>query len=448
MRRKWCRVVMIAALAVCLAGCGAREQQKDSAEKNQVDAVVRNAGMTSEEQQRLRLKADIEPEVILTEHCLYTVSDDEEDLDSAVIVQKDHQGNELKRIPLKGVSESDLLDLLCGSDKHIIFSKYAEDGFLNLYSVPVLQTDDGETVPWEKAERIGSCYEEEIVGYAQAALCEPYLIYREDAHTLVRLDMETGDRKTYAIPLTIIELYNFANIDGYLYLVSARDEDSDSDSAINFCIHRINFNDGTSEKLYESERQEYPHSLYIDGKFLYMWFTDMSNNGSVPARMECFDLEQKKIAGQLFAREIEDFMREKVMAGSVEECWEHYEGDCFFVYAGRLYMMENTSWLTEKGGDGEVAIPRTVLLSCSANDLTDLKSEQDLAVWFQKQKCDKSAVGLGGYGDVYYFIYDSYEDQQPPKTHLMRYYLDTKQIEEVDHKELIWQGYSASYSWE
>lgn len=114
MRRKWCSIVMVAALAVCLAGCGARKQQKETAE-----------------------------------------------------------------------------------EKNIIFSKYAEDGFLNLYSVSVLQTDDGETVPWEKAERIGSCYEEEIVGYAQAALCEPYLIYREDAHTLVRLDMETGDRKTY-----------------------------------------------------------------------------------------------------------------------------------------------------------------------------------------------------------------------------------------------------------
>ena len=93
MRRKLWITGIMTMLAVCLAGCGVRETQQDMAEeKNKADAVIQNAGMNSEEQQKAILKEDIQRGMILTEHCLYVQDDD------AVIVQMDHEGNERNRV--------------------------------------------------------------------------------------------------------------------------------------------------------------------------------------------------------------------------------------------------------------------------------------------------------------------------------------------------------------
>lgn len=435
MRRKIWITVMMTALVLGLAGCGAREQQKDTAEKkNKADAVIQDAGTTSEEQQKVFLKAHTD--AVLTKHCLYTDYNDDDCKD--VIVQMDYEGNELKRFPINEEEIDE--ELLCGSDKRLILSRNADvdedDETRVLYSVPIVQTEDGETVQWEQEEKITSYYDE-FLKFPNAVLCDPYLLYKEDRNTLVRLDMETGERKNFTFPLTDLRLYHFGYIDDDLYLVTKNDDDMDSGK--NSAVYRLNIAEGTSEKLYECEKQdEYPYDLFVDGQFIYMLFTETLRSGVLEDWIECFDLEQQKTVGQLSFEEIKRLIQDEVMAGSVEEVWE-FALDGLSLYGGRLYIMARTSWLTEKGGDGEAAIPRTVLLSCSAKDMTDLKYEQDLAEWFQEQGCDKfvSGIGTGGYKDIYYFIY---EDENHI-THMMRYYLDTKQIEEVDKKELIRQVY-------
>ena len=428
MRRLWSAVVLTA-LAVCLSGCGVREQQKDTTEeKSKADAVIQNAGMNSEKQKRAFLEENAG--LVMTERCLY-----EDDAVDDLIIQMDYEGNERNRFPIN--EEENAEYLVCGSDKRLILSTYVDDDTLTLYNVPVLQTDDGETVRWEQKEKIAPCYGDTIGCAAEVVLCEPYLFYKEDSNKLVRLDMETGDRKNFTFPLTDIELYHFAYADEYLYLFNLKDDDVDMDSGENSAVYRINIAEGTSEKLYECEKpDEDPYNLFVDGQFLYILFDDENARDD---RIECFDPEQKKTVGQLSVREIERLIKEEVMSGSVEECWE-FALDGISIYAGRFYIMARTSWLKEKGGN-EVPIPKTVLLSCSAKDMTDLKYEQDLAKWFQKQACDKTVLGLGMDGDEdnYYFLYDSYESEKPNITHLMRYHLNTKQIEEVDEKEPIWK---------
>lgn len=422
MKRRLRSVVLLISLAVCLSGCGGRGLQKDTTgEKSKADTVIQNAGINNEEKRKAFLEENAN--VVLTDRCLYIDASSDD-----VIIQMDYEGNELNRFPINEEENAEVL--VCGSDKRLILGKNAEDEddeTMTLCSVPVLQTDDGETVRWEQEEEVGPCKDE------VAVLCEPYLFYQEARNTLVRLNMETGERKNFTFPLAELDL--FACMDGYMYLFNGRDVDVDMDSGENSALYRINVAEGTSEKLYEREKQgEYPHDLFVDGQFLYILFGDEY----VVDRIECFDLEQKKTAGQLSVGEIERLIKEEVMSGSVEECWE-FSLDGLSVYKGRLYIMARTSWLTEKGGDGEAAIPRTVLLSCAHKDMTDLKYEQDLAEWFQKQGCDKTVSGLGmdGDEDSYYFLYDSYESEKPVIIHLMRYHLDTKQVEEVDEKELL-----------
>lgn len=424
MKRRLRSVVLLTSLAVCLSGCGGRGLQKDTTgEKSKADTVIQNAGINNEEKRKAFLEENAD--VVLTDRCLY-IDDSVDD----VIIQMDYEGNELDRFPRNEEENAEVL--LCGSDKRLILSKYASDDTETLYSVPVLQTDDGETVRWEQEEKIAPCYPC-YHDDAEAVLCEPYLFYEEDCNTLVRLNMETGERKNFTFPLAELDLFDC--MDGYLYLFNERDDDVDLDSEENSAVYRINVAEGTSEKLYECGKQgEYPHDLFVDGQFLYILFY----NGYVADRIECFDLKQKKTVGQLPGGEIERLIKEEVMSGSVEECWE-FALDGLSVYGGRFYIMARTSWLTEKGGDGEAAIPGTVLLSCADKDMTDLKYEQDLAEWFQKRDCDETASGLGmdGEEDSYYFLYESYEREKPNITHLMRYHLDTKQIEEVDEKELL-----------
>ena len=425
MRRRLWSAVVLTALAVCLSGCGAREQQKGTTvEKSRADAIIQNARINNEEQQKAFLEEHAG--VVLTERCLY-----EYDAVDDVIVQMDYEGNELNRFPINEEENCEIL--LCGSDKRLILSKYVKDDTLTLYSVPVLQTEDGETVRWEQEEKITSCYEE-FLG-PEVVLYEPFLLYKEDSNTLVRLDMETGERKNFTFPLTDLAVYRLAYIDDYLYLVNKKDNDVDMDSGKNSTVYRINIAEGTAEKLYECEKQdEQPYNLFVNGQFLYM----LVDNGHVMDRIECFDMEQKKTVGQLSVREIECLIKEEVMTGSVEECWE-FDLDGISIYAGRFYIMASTSWLKEKGVSRETAIPRTALLSCSAKEMTDLKYEQDLTEWFKKQGCDKTVLGLGIAGDEdnYYFQYELYEGEKTNISHLMRYHLDTKQIEEVDEKELI-----------
>lgn len=443
MRGKLRIVVVVTALVLGLAGCGAREQQKDTAEgQSKADAVIQNVELSSEEGKKAFLKAHTES--VLTEHCLYTEYDDD---GNDVIIQMDYEGNEQNRFPIN--EEENCETLVCGSDKRLILSKYVGDEedieITDLYSVPVVQTEEGETVQWEQEEKIGSCYDG-LLEFSKAVLCEPYLLYiecyKENHNTLVRLDLETGEQKKFTFPLADLDLYYPAYIEDYLYLVNTKDIDFDKGSENNAAVYRIDIAQGSLEKLYESEKQEEdPCILFVDGQFLYQ----VIENDAVEDRIECFDLKQKKTVGQLSVEEIKRLIREEVMSGSVEECWE-FILDGLSVYAGRLYIMPKTSWLTEKGGDGEAAIPETVLLSCSAKDMTDLKYEQDFEEWLQKQDCDKMMLGLGTAGkeDGYYFVYDSYDEVHEQRNYyLMRYHLDTKQIEEVDKKELIWQLYYA-----
>lgn len=429
MRRKWCSVVMIAALAVCLAGCGAREQQRDSAEeKNQVDAVVRNAGMTSEEQQRLELKADIEPGVVLTEHCLYYFDDEN-------IIQTDHAGNELSRVPLE--DDETFAGLLCGSGQRIVYAREYTSDYdveqIDLYQVPVLQTDDGESVNWDQKQKLVSCRYDPVL-YPDVFLQEPYLVYRLDDYTIVRHHLETGDEEKMDLSMDQLAVENNADFDGCLYFRGIPTEDKWEDMG---ALYRLDIANWKLEKLYEMEdREEYISHIWIEGSFAYMNISK-DEDGYVFSRLECFDLEQKKRVGQLSAQDIFGFLEQEKICTWAQDA----EIDCsgLSVYAGKAY-------LTVSGYDYDVESgkekSRDILLCCTEKNLSNLENEREMTDWYDTHSKDEGHCNtLDGYGEFYYFeVIDEEEDE----FQRMCYHLDTKQMEELGHNELIWQGYERS----
>ncbi|MDE6566969.1 MAG: hypothetical protein K2K70_04445 [Lachnospiraceae bacterium] len=427
MRGKLRIAVVVTALALGLAGCGVKEQQKDTAEdKSKADAVIQHAGNTSEERQMLTLKEDIEPGAVLTEYCLYKEEDD------AVIVQSDHAGNELSRVTLE---DDDTFDgLLCGSDKRIIYARERADSELlnidrDLYSAPVLQTENGETVRWDQAEKIATYRyelgEESNVYYLQ----EPYLIYCADDHTMVRHNLETGDEENMELSPEHMAEFDIASLDGYLYL-----EEDDYDYEEKIGLYRIDIAKWTIEKVIELENQEEEiGQIWIEGPLLYMEI-GRDEDGFVLDRLECFDLDQKKTVGQLSTQEIISFLEKEKLCTDVVE--SDVDCDGLSVYAGKVYITLSVyGQLEEEVNDGV----RVVLLRCSENDLSNLENEQEMTEWYYENKNYSAFSVLDGYGDLYYFDYAD----KDMDGHLMRYHLDTKKMEEVGHDELIWRGYEA-----
>lgn len=394
-------------LAACLAGCGAKGSGED--QERLPEKTMEHSVRMDEDAQRDVLKARIEyierdgDGVVLTEHCLY------EEAKEGLVVQRNHQGKELSRHRLD--SKGAGFVLYCGSEKRIIY----ENGVRDLYSAPVSQTDDGETVSWEQSEKVAA-YQGECT---YVCLCEPYLIYGEDDNTLVRLDLDTGERKTMEFPLSNSTIERFSAGEEWLYLT---ERESGS-------VYRIHPKEWNYEKLYECEDPgERIELITVDGSFLFLeLFSDY--------RIECFDMEQQKTVGKLSVAEVKQFLQ-------AEELWKDTEKkklisfDGVSVYHGRVYFILDF-WEKEA----------VVFLSCQEKDLSDLQMEKEFMDWTEQADFDQSEnsvrSGLGGYGDLYYVHY--YDSQI--KEHLVRYHLDTKQWEEVGENELIWLAYQALGWW-
>lgn len=412
MRGKLQSAVILAAVALCLAGCGDRSDQAES-------VITSSIGISKE--QKAVLKAGIEPGAVLTEHCLY--NDDGVD-----VTQMDHAGNKLNHVVLKDEETFD--SLLCGSDKRIIYARNVGFGQENidkdLYSVPVLQTDTGETVQWDQAEQIASC-QYDMVDNAKIYLQEPYLIYGADDHTLVRLDLETGTEETLEFPVERVTGYNFAYMDGCLYLV-------DEDSGV---VYRIHISEWKLETLYDCENpKEQIAAIWVDGQCLYMEIgTD--EDGFVSDRLECFDMEQKKTVDQLSVQEVKHYLEKEKIYTDVREDYVFFEG--LSVYAGKVYITV-VVWPQSQERMGEEIM---VLLSCTGNDMSNLENEREVTKWCYERREYIDWSTLDGYGDLYYF---EYADQEV-ESHLMCYHLDTKKLEEVGHNELIWLGYDVLQGW-
>ncbi len=396
-------------LAACLAGCGAKGSGEDRERlpKKTMEHSVR----MDEDAQRDVLKARIEYierdgfGVVLTEHCLY------EEAEEGLVVQRDHQGKELSRHRLD--SKGSGFTLYCGSEKRII---YVNGG--DLYSVPVSQTDVGETVFWEQSEKVVT-YQGEST---DVCLCEPYLIYSENDNTLVRLDLDTGDRKMMEFSLLNSTIERFSAGEEWLYLTEWK-------SGI---VYRIHPREWEFEKLYEcSDPGEGIELITVDGSFLILeLFSDH--------KIECFDMEQQKTVGKLSVAEVKQFLQ-------AEGMWKEREKKKLIsfngvsVYHGRVYFILDfgETWKKEE----------VVFLSCQEKDLSDLQIEKEFMDWTEQADFDQSEnsirSGLGGYGDLYYVHY--YDSQI--KEHLVRYHLDTKQWEEVGENELIWLAYQALGWW-
>lgn len=413
--------LVMTVLAACLAGCGAKSSGEDRERlpKKTMEHSVR----MDEDAHRDVLKARIEyierdgDGVVLTEHCLY------EEAGEGLVVQRDHQGKELSRHRLD--SKGDGFALYCGSEKRIIY----ENGVRNLYSVPVSQTEGGETVFWEQSEKVAA-YQGE---FTYVCLCEPYLIYGEDDNTLVRLDLDTGDRKTMEFPLSNATIKRFSAGEEWLYL-------TDVGSGI---VYRLHPGEWKVEKLYEGrDPGEMIECITVDGSFLFLEFFSEDDYD----RIECFDMEQQKTVGKLSAAEVRPLLQaEGLWKDTAIESIIRSDGSSVYrdeinfvglsVYHGRVYFLLD---FREKLG---------ILFSCQENDLSDLQMEEEFMDWMEQADFDQSENsprgGLGGYGDLYYVHY--YDSQI--KEHLVRYHLDTKQWEEVGENELIWLAYQAVGWW-
>lgn len=409
--RKYCglaAVLAVTVLALCLSGCGAEGSGED--QERLPKKTVERPDRMDEDAQRDVLKARIEyverdgDGVVLTEHCLY------EEAGEGLVVQRDHQGKELSRYRLD--SRGDGFSLYCGSEKRIIY----ENGVRDLYSVPVSQTDDGETVLWDQSEQVAS-YQG---GYTYVYLCEPYLIYGEDGNTLVRLDLDTGDRETMEFPLDQSTIERFSAREEWLYLTDVRG-----------IVYRIHPKEWKLEKLYECKDPEgFAGLSAVDGSLLFLEFL----SGNDYARIECFDIGQQKTAGKLSEAEVKPFLQAGGLWKDTEKM-KPFRFDGISVYHGRVYFLLDF-WENEKG----------VMLSCQESDLSDLQMEKGFADWMGQADLDQPELcmgGLGGYGDLYYFHY--YDSRI--KQHLVRYHLDTGHWEEVGENELIWLAYQALGWW-
>lgn len=438
MRRIFLTAAM-AALAMSLCACGAKEEKKIG---------KRDAGKIEEEQKEQRRREFLERNFggILTEKCIYEVTEEGE------ILQKDLQGKELDRhkVPLKRGWRVILEGV---SGKWLLYSvdELSEDGKYRLYRCPIRQRGEGETVLWEQAEELARVMWGKDTAGSCLWLKEPYLLYN-NGKVLVRLNLETGEEKMldfqeeiWCASSIIDDLEEdclYFHVDGLNGPWEDRDK-GDHDS-----LYRIDVRQWSVEKVYSNQDGGSDFFCHpISGKNVLLEVC--AEDDCVFKRMEYYDTAQKKVLGTLSRKEIGDFLDRKKLFGLKQDrrvLWMTMA----FGYQGRIYFACGMRYDMVEDRDGwKPDDVRDVLLSCPEEDLSALSYEEDISEWWygntEKQMAEGESssahvIHLGGFVAAFENeLYVSYRDPKDHGEHLMLYDLDTKKKREIGEKELAYQ---------
>lgn len=443
MRRKWLAGILFAVLMLCLSGCGVNEKTDKKTEKK-----IRQKSVNEEE----FLRAYMQPGGVLTSNCIYV-----RDETGEYIVQWSHEGKELSREEFE-CDEYDMgYGLEAGSDRRLILSQYQNKKGVGeqqvLYNVPIRQTDNGETVQWNQKEEVAVAEITERV-----VLCEPYLIYMEcieEKYTLIRLDLETKEKKKLDfLGLEDVDFYPAAVADGLLYLF-----DREAVTGRGGIVYRIHIDDWTSEKVYEGTgSMEEIYGLSIDGDYLWMsidTYEDGDGDGvSIYSycRIECYDMKQKKTVAVLSGKELMQVLEKENVWGSNMTCMDIDAVDVY-AYAGRLLVTVEIEIAIKNTDGSRIMETKQIMLSCPQEDIKKLTYEREVIEWccnhtyqnkFEHEDTQNNAGVeyesniFAGFGDN---VYLAYTDKDDKKVHLIRYNVETKKRVEVQEKELVWQAF-------
>lgn len=444
------RIVLIAAmaaLALSLCACGTKEKKKIG---------KKDAGKTEAEQKEQRRREFFKRNMdgVLTEKCIY------EETEEGEILQKDLQGKELDRhkVPWEEVDWT----LEAGSDKRLLYSsdEGRDDGKTVLYHCPIKQTESGEAVLWEQEKKLA------LVEWGNDGtvlwLEEPYLIYH-DGKTLVRLDLETEEKRTLDFHENIISSENTLSYSGekgvvFFHADGLEDdygEEEDRDEGDHDSLYRIDIGKWEAEKILSNQNGRYDIVLDKVSKetLLLEYWMEEKYFESVAQ----FDMVQKKVLGEIPKKRIEKFLDQKKIYGLKDnrDLWvfQAYE------YGGRIYLVCSLQYDTVKSSDSAVPYDlREVLLSCPKEDLSALSYEKDISEWWyentEKEEAEDEYYDafihhLGGFVAIFENeLYVSYRDPEDHGEHLMMYDLDTKKMQEVGEKELAYQALRSSMNTE
>lgn len=460
------RIVMgaaLAAMALCLSACGAEGPRNEKAVSKSVgekgkskdDGAGKKDRRREEFFRKFRIADDmVYGSCVVTKNCIYEEPDDSMYDEGEEIVQKTRQGKELSRHKLEILDSEDLVEgsekrLLIATDEVEVKNDEESNGFY-IYQVPIRQTGTKETPLWEKKERVAEFDGESENIY----LHEPYLIYC-DGNKVVRMDLESGEKKTLEIEKNVYDLDSLAVMseEGNLFLNAVNYDNHALDG-----IYRIDLEGWQAEKIYSDQDTADTYYLTsVEDGMLYLLYLD-SNIGD-SRKLVCYD-SRKKEAYSLAAAEIEKFLdQEQLYGGKEYENHRELKIAGIYPYADRVYV--DCHLLLGDAEDGEGSggggTDKAVPLSEPDNQIQRLVSfpkGEPSRLRYEKEMMDSwhdHVAGLQGddgekvmYSDGIFAafeneLYFSCKGEKKGRAHISVYDLESGEMRELGEGELAYQ---------